>query len=83
VFDLDTWDFLQESAFSFSELRFSFDFCSVTPDCSCSKMLVQMLKQSSQRVKPYLIHLWIRNLVVVEEESLRAEWQTLRVFFLI
>jgi len=54
VFDLDTWDFLQESAFSFSELRFSFDFCSVTPDCSCSKMLVQMLKQSSQRVKPYL-----------------------------
>jgi len=45
---------LQKFVFCFSVLSFSFDFCSVAPDCSCSKMLVQMTKQSSQRVKPYL-----------------------------
>ena len=54
AFDLGVWGLLQKSIFCFAVLRFSFDFCSVTPDCSCSKMLVQMLKQSSQRVKPYL-----------------------------
>ncbi len=53
MFDLGVWGFLKKFIFSFSALSFSFDFCSVAPDCSCSKMLVQMPKQSSQRVKPY------------------------------
>jgi len=54
VFDFVDWGFLQKFVFCFAVLKFSFDFCSVTPDCNCSKMLVQMTKQSSQRVKPYL-----------------------------
>ena len=51
--DSEAWDFSSNFAFSLLDLSSSFDFCAVAPDCNCSKMLVQMLKQSSQRLKPY------------------------------
>ena len=50
VFDMDVWEFLPEVG----DAGFSFVFCSLDSWCSCSRILVTMIKQSSQRVKPYL-----------------------------